>query len=159
MHPSFFRPDTSFRLFVWFFLLNGEILHPSIEISNPDTTFFRFFLLTVKSCTRQLKSLLRALHVSRLSDFINLFHHCVPSLSFITHSSWMRYLTMHTFLGKKEWIPALLWWGPPSMPIKILAFCRPQSHSLNRILRKYYPRDNCNLHFGKKGNLEMELYI
>ena len=37
MHPSIFRPDTTFRLFCLIFPVNSQILHPSIEISNPDT--------------------------------------------------------------------------------------------------------------------------
>ena len=37
MHPSIFRPDTTFRLFCPIFPNNGQILHPSIEISNQGT--------------------------------------------------------------------------------------------------------------------------
>ena len=37
MHPSIFRPDTSFRLFCLIFLAIGQILHPSMEISNQGT--------------------------------------------------------------------------------------------------------------------------
>ena len=37
MPPSIFRPDTSSRLFCLIFLAIGQILHPSMEISNQGT--------------------------------------------------------------------------------------------------------------------------
>ena len=37
MNPSIFRPDTTFRLFCPIFAANGQMLHPSIEISNKGT--------------------------------------------------------------------------------------------------------------------------
>ena len=37
MHPSIFRPDTSFSPFCLIFLGIGPILHPSMEISNQGT--------------------------------------------------------------------------------------------------------------------------
>ena len=37
MHPSIFRPGIAFRLFCLIFPANGQILHPSMEISNQGT--------------------------------------------------------------------------------------------------------------------------
>ena len=41
--PVNFSPDTTFRLSCLIFPANGQILHPSIEISNLDTTFLSDF--------------------------------------------------------------------------------------------------------------------
>ena len=40
MHPSIFRPNTTFRLFFLIFPANGRILHPSIEKSNQGTVMY-----------------------------------------------------------------------------------------------------------------------
>ena len=37
MHPSIFRPDTTFKHFCPIFPANGQILHPSIETSHKGT--------------------------------------------------------------------------------------------------------------------------
>ena len=43
MYPSILRLDTTFRLFCLIFTAKARILHPSIEISNCDTTFLSDF--------------------------------------------------------------------------------------------------------------------
>ena len=79
MHPSMFRPDTTFRHFCLIFPANSQNLHQSIEISNPDTIFGPIFpangqiLQGTAEDFKKIENLAYAIYGQSLRPLLHLF--------------------------------------------------------------------------------------